>query len=282
MIKYFEQGVRKLKSTSEEKGTFLRTGTQAWPYSPLPQPDMLRFQAAQSFLYSGKEVENWTYNEYAAFINEVGNFERYWFMAMAAGYLVDSGTKGDYHEYGTFGTTTFRMFLTHAKMMGYADWDKEVKFYGFDSYEGLPEFETKTADGHVWTPGSMAYSEEAFWRDIQAHGMFVDRVETVKGFFNKTLTPERQKEFLNSGRKIAFANIDCDLYESAVPVFEFIEPLLQEGSLIYIDDYFSGYNGNPTRGVAGAFNQYKETSRWAFQDFRTVGHWGRSFIAYPR
>ena len=32
--------------------------------------------------------------------------------------------------------------------------------------------------------------------------------------------------------KIALVNVDCDLYESAVPVFRFIEPLLQEGAVL--------------------------------------------------
>lgn len=278
-LRCYRDAITQINNPSPQQ-TFLTAGRHLWPYDASSQPAMLKYQVPQSYLYSGKAIEQWTYNEFAPFINEVGNYERFWFLASAAGYLVTSGTKGDYHEYGICTATTFRIFLTQAKLMGYTRWHPDVQFHGFDSFEGLPAFETSVAEGHVWTPGSMAFSEEQFWQAIREHGLFVDRVKTHKGFYKDTLTKELQKQFMDSGRKIAFANIDCDLYESAVPVFEFIDPLLQEGTLIYLDDYFAGYNGSPKRGVAGAFNEYKAKSRFAFQPFRTVGHWGRSFIAY--
>lgn len=58
--------------------------------------------------------------------------------------------------------------------------------------------------------------------------------------------------------------------------------VLREGTLIYIDDYFNGYSGNPNKGVAGAFREFEKYGRWSFQEFRPVGWWGKSFIAYPK
>ena len=110
--------------------------------------------------------------------------------------------------------------------------------------------------------------------------MFVDRVKAVPGFFSHSLTADLQKTFLDGEAKVAFATIDCDLYSSAVPVFKFIEPLLQEGTLIYMDDYFVGYRGSPRKGVARALWEFSDYSGWKFQDFQTVGWWGKSFIAY--
>jgi hypothetical protein len=80
--------------------------------------------------------------------------------------------------------------------------------------------------------------------------------------------------------KIALVNIDCDLYESAVPVFRFIEPLLQEGTLLYIDDFYAGYCGSPRRGVARAFTEFAGRAAFRFQPFLNAGYWGKSFIAY--
>ena len=74
--------------------------------------------------------------------------------------------------------------------------------------------------------------------------------------------------------------IHCDLYESAVPVLKFLEPLLQEGSVLYLDDYFVGYRGSPRQGVARAFHEMERVSRFAFAPHLQVGWWGRSFIAY--
>jgi len=87
-------------------------------------------------------------------------------------------------------------------------------------------------------------------------------------------------KFLDTENKIALVTIDCDLYESAVPVFEFIEPLLQEGSEVYIDDLFAGYKGAPTKGVARAFLEFQRKSRWKFVRHLNVGWWGRSYITY--
>jgi hypothetical protein len=63
-------------------------------------------------------------------------------------------------------------------------------------------------------------------------------------------------------------------------VFNFIEPLLQEGSVLYIDDLFAGYKGNPTKGVARAFREFRKRSRFKFVRHLDIGWWGRSYIAY--
>ena len=48
-------------------------------------------------------------------------------------------------------------------------------------------------------------------------------------------------------KKAAFVYIDCDLYESTVPVLRFVLPLLQTGTVIAFDDWYS-FNGDPERG----------------------------------
>ena len=115
---------------------------------------------------------------------------------------------------------------------------------------------------------------------VHEHGIYVDRVKTVKGFYAQSLTGPLRDKFLDTENKIAVVVIDCDLYESAVPVFEFIEPLLQEGSEVYIDDLFAGHKGAPTKGVARAFLEFQRKSRWKFVRHLNVGWWGRSYITY--
>jgi hypothetical protein len=115
---------------------------------------------------------------------------------------------------------------------------------------------------------------------VEGHGIYVDRVTPIKGFYGDSLTKELQRRFLDQESKIALATIDCDLYESAVPVFNFIEPLLQEGSVLYIDDLFAGYKGSPAKGVAKAFREFRARSRFRFVRHLDIGWWGRSYIAY--
>ena len=92
------------------------------------------------------------------------------------------------------------------------------------------------------------------------------------------MNQELQNKLIAEKNKIALVTIDCDLYESAVPVFEFIDPLLQPGSVIYIDDIFGGYKGNPFESVGKAFIEFQKKSKWAFVKHLNVGWWGRSYI----
>ena len=65
-----------------------------------------------------------------------------------------------------------------------------------------------------------------------------------------------------------------------MPVFEFIEPLLQEGTILYVDDLFAGHKGNPHKGVARAFLEWQKRSRWKVARHLDVGWWGRSYFVY--
>lgn len=72
-----------------------------------------------------------------------------------------------------------------------------------------------------------------------------NRLCVVKGYYNDPLTPELQRSLL--GKSIAVAMIDCELYESTVPVLEFIRPFLQQGSILVFDDCSRCY-GSEKRG----------------------------------
>jgi len=84
----------------------------------------------------------------------------------------------------------------------------------------------------------------------------------------------------HEGVVASFICIDCDLYESSIPVFSFIEAFLQEGTVIYIDDFTNANSGSPLQGLPKAFLQFKKSSRFCFEPFLPAGWWGRSFIAY--
>src|SRR5262249_53328254 len=105
------------------------------------------------------------------------------------------------------------------------------------------------------------------------------RVKTVKGFYDRTLnatTASRIRE------RASLVTVDCDLYESAVPVFKFIEGFVEQGTVIYIDDFWVGYKGSPREGVAKAFNEYRSASRFDFADWGRVGGWGHAFVVQAR
>ena len=226
-------------------------------------------------LANGAELANWSREDETAYNQANRQTRKYAFFVQAFDFLTDNGIEGDYHEYGCHRGRTFRMALTEARRHNLDC----MKFFAFDSFEGLPEVESEPGIP-LWKKGALFTSEDEFWRLIKEHGIYVENSRTIKGFYQETLTKELQDRFLSDEAKIALACIDCDLYESAVPVFDFIEPFLQEGSLLYIDDFFAGYKGSPSKGVARAFTEFQRKSQFKFTPHMQVGWWGRSFIAH--
>jgi len=226
-------------------------------------------------LADGRALAEWSREDEIAYNQTNRQGEKALFFRRAFDYVTDNRVKGDYYEFGCHRCRTFRMALTEARRHNLS----AMKFRAFDSFEGLPDPATETSV-EIWKRHALATSQETFMKMVREHGIYADSVQAIKGFYADSLTPKLQKALLDQGRKIALANIDCDLYESAAPVFDFIDPLLQEGASIYIDDLFAGYRGNPSKGVARAFLEWQRRTRWKVQRHLDVGWWGRSYIVY--
>ena len=225
-------------------------------------------------LANGQELANWGKDDEVRYNQANRQTEKYLFFRRVFDFLNENEIRGDYHEYGCHRCRTFRMALTEARRHNLHG----MKFWAFDSFEGLPTPTTETSVSK-WTTGALTTSETAFLDLVREHGVYADKVKTVKGFYSNSLTSELLRIFAAKEQKIALVNVDCDLYESAVPVFNFIEPLLQDGSIIYMDDLFVGNKGNPSRGVARAFLEFQKRSQWRFIRHLDVGWWGRTYIA---
>jgi hypothetical protein len=225
-------------------------------------------------LASGRDLALWEKQDEIRYNQGNRQAEKYLFFRRIFDFLNENEIRGDYHEYGCHRCRTFRMALTEARRHSL----DQMKFWAFDSFEGLPNPMTETSVSK-WTQGALTTSEAAFRKLVRQHGIYADKVQTVKGFYSESLTFDLQQRLRSSEAKIALVTVDCDLYESAVPVFNFIEPLLQEGSVIYMDDLFVGNKGNPSRGVARAFLEFQKRSQWRFMRHLDVGWWGRTYIA---
>lgn len=97
----------------------------------------------------------------------------------------------------------------------------EVKFYGFDSFEGLPE------SFSIWKRGRF---------DIKGKLPKVNKnVSLIKGYFNEILPKflEEHKE------KAAFIHIDCDLYSSTKTIFDNIYDRIVPNTVIQFDEYYN-------------------------------------------
>jgi len=170
-------------------------------------------------------------------------------------YLIGAQISGDYLEFGVFQGTTFihgfRNLSPHFK---------QIRFFAFDSFEGLPE--PKGIDGlneyssHFYR-GQFSCNEEEFRKHLKRNGVDLKKVTIVKGWFEETLSVDKAREY--GIGTIAAAWIDCDLYESTVPVLKFISPHLTQGSVIIFDDWRC-YRNHPDFGEQRACREWLEAN----------------------
>ncbi len=213
--------------------------------------------------------------EQAIFLNQQRRQQKKFdFFLNTFDFLNDSQIRGDYFEFGCHRARTFRMALTAAAFYKIVN----INFFAFDSFEGLPPRENSLIE--QWKEGALSTSEDDFKRMVGELGLYRDSITTIKGFYDESLS-KITKEKLNSA-KACFINIDCDYYESAVSVFSFIEPYLQHGTVIYLDDVFAGFKKEAKGGVRAAFNEFKQKSSFDFIQHLSIGWWGQSFITSER
>ena len=81
----------------------------------------------------------------------------------------------------------------------------------------------------------------------------LSKTTMIPGFFDQSLT-QATRETLPI-RTAAIIWVDCDLYESTVPVLNFVTDYVQDGTLIVFDDWFF-YRGDPQRGQRRAFSEW--------------------------
>ncbi|MDD2448195.1 MAG: macrocin O-methyltransferase [Sulfurimonas sp.] len=206
--------------------------------------------------------------------NEIRYKERYRFFQNAFDYLSANFIIGNYFEFGVHKARTFRIALSEAKKK---DIDS-MNFYAFDSFEGLPEASSLDKFPN-WEKGMLKTSLEFFDKLTQEHNLYNDKIHKIKGFYNKSLTKELSNKMLLTKEKASIIYIDCDFYESAKDVLEFIVPFIQDGTILCFDDW-NVYKGHPYKGEKRAFGEFKTkyNDMFYFEDFLTIGWMGKSFI----
>ena len=90
----------------------------------------------------------------------------------------------------------------------FAELSPDVTWYGFDSFEGLPE---------AWTLGAKAGAFSIGGNLPPVRG----NVRLTKGFFEHTLPGFVAQ---HRGEKIALLHVDCDLYSSTVTILPTTSP----------------------------------------------------------
>lgn len=189
--------------------------------------------------------EAWMEREYEGFRSRA---RRDLFLSIAIFCYQNRPIDGYYLEFGCHNARTIRLAYDAFRVL--FDWT----YVAFDSFEGLPEIPEIDRMG-AWRPGGLKTSEEDFLRLVLEHGIPRDRLVTVKGFYDRSLTPELKRRLLPARAAVVF--IDCDLYTSTVPVLEFVQDFLQPGTVLVFDDWWC-FRGDPDRGERRAFREFRE------------------------
>lgn len=120
----------------------------------------------------------------------------------------------DYLEFGVCGGYSFKWWLSNCH-------NPDSRFFGFDTFEGLPE------SWGTFKKGDMS-------ADIPATDD--DRAEFVKGLFQDSVPEFLKKYNLNTNRR-KIIHLDADLFSSTIYTLTRLAPYLKKGDILMFDEF---------------------------------------------
>jgi hypothetical protein len=141
------------------------------------------------------------------------------------------GDLGDYYEFGVFrgGTLAAAQEVCRDLDIG------TTRFFGFDSFKGLPPVEGIDETDGMFFEGQFAAPKEVVERNLSRAGVDWERTTLIEGFFSESLTEETKRSY--PFRRASVALIDCDLYSSTTEVLAWLADYLDDGSVLLFDDW---------------------------------------------
>jgi O-methyltransferase len=157
-----------------------------------------------------------------------------------------AGEPVDYLEFGVYQGYTINYWSR-------INPDPNSRFFGFDSFEGLPE---------DWSGAFVRVPKGTFTTDGVAPEIDDPRISFHKGWFQKCL-PIFLRTFNPLNRLLI--HCDADLYASTLYVLCTLHPVLRPGSLIAFDEF---------SGATDEFRAFVDYTSAFLQNFRVVAQVG--------
>ncbi len=137
--------------------------------------------------------------------------------------------------------------------------DKKYVYYAYDSFEGLPD--VKEIDGRKALEWQKNTSSPIYYDNCRAEQESVEGLlsalgveyKAIKGWFDQTVGSNPP------GEAVTVLRLDGDWYESTMVCLENLYPLVKEGGLVIIDDYFA-WDGC-SRALHDYLSRIRSTSR---------------------
>jgi hypothetical protein len=120
----------------------------------------------------------------------------------------------DYLEFGVANGQSFKWWVNRLQ-------NEDNRFYGFDTFEGLPE------NWGVYKKGDM---------DSDIPVLDDKRILFIKGLFQETLPKFLQDNYIEKGRR-KIIHMDADLFSSTLFTLTSLAPYLNKGDIIFFDEF---------------------------------------------
>jgi len=136
-------------------------------------------------------------------------------------YVISSHSLADkpihYLEFGVAGGTSFAWWVKANRHPG-------SRFFGFDTFEGLPE------DWHFFKKGAFSF-DIPFLED--------ERGTFIKGLFQDTLYNflDNYRRSLDTPDATRVLHMDADLYSSTLFALTMMAPFLRNGDIVFFDEF---------------------------------------------
>lgn len=146
----------------------------------------------------------------------------------------------DYLEFGVSTGSSFKWWLQRLP-------NAQNKFYGFDTFEGLPE------KWGVFVKGDMS-SNIPIVND--------DRATFFKGLFQDTLLNFIKTTYIGKEKKRKIIHLDADIFSATLFVLTVLYPYLNSGDILFFDEF------NVPKHEFLAFKTFTESY---YMEFETLG-----------
>lgn len=194
-------------------------------------------------------------------------------------FSIKSEVHGDYFEFGTYqGASLTNAIKSFSKLKSRYSSSEECSFYGFDSFEGLPELTNgdQLENYKVFSGGQYACSKDKVYQNVVSAVPTSVNLELIPGYYSESLVdPQVLERF--SAKKAAVIHIDCDLYSSASDCLKFINDKYSDGTLILFDDWFC-FRGRKDAGVQKAFYEWVSAEGVVYSEYFRYAWSGICFI----
>ncbi len=208
----------------------------------------------------------------------------------AWGHIFNNHLVGDYVEFGVYkgdgvvaslrSYAEFSRWLEGEKVSA-EEWRQEVakksplnrmpQFHCLDTFGGMPSNE----EGSIAFEGNTFQTNlEDVRKKVSENNSLNCEIRYYPGLFSET-SDKFRKDL--TGRKIAIANIDCDLMESTVDALNAIKDYIDIGTIILFDDY-NTFNADREKGQRKAFANFQSESMFVFEQFFSYQYSGQSFL----